>query len=140
MLRTRWLVRAPLWVFRARLGFLLGGRLLMLEHRGRKSGEWRQVVLEVVAHPTATRYVVVAGFGERAQWLRNVRADPRVRVSAGTRHRRSGRAVELERSEADAVLATYSVEHPAAWRQLSDTMAHGLGTDLATLPVVALDL
>lgn len=44
----RWFVRAPIWLFRARLGFLLGSRLLMLEHLGRKSGGRRHVVLEVV--------------------------------------------------------------------------------------------
>lgn len=35
MLRSRRLMRAPIWLYRARLGGLLGGRLLMLEHIGR---------------------------------------------------------------------------------------------------------
>lgn len=30
LLRTRWLVRAPIALFRARLGFVFGRRLLML--------------------------------------------------------------------------------------------------------------
>jgi hypothetical protein len=38
LLRTRWIVRAPVGLYRARLGFLLGPRMLMLEHTGRKSG------------------------------------------------------------------------------------------------------
>ena len=83
LLRVRWLVRAPIWLYRARLGFLLGSRLLMLEHLGRKSGTRRYVVLEVVARPRPGTYVVASGFGTRAQWFRNVRANPHVRVYAG---------------------------------------------------------
>lgn len=139
-LRTRWLVRAPIHAYRAGLGFLFGQRLLMLEHRGRKSGRMRQVVLEVVAHPSEDRYVVVAGFGERAQWLRNVRADSQVRVSVGRRRGNPAVATELDRVEADAFLADYAQEHPDAWDRLRETMEQGLGTDIATLPVVALDL
>ena len=32
LLRTRWLVRGPVWLSRARLGILLGPRFLMLVH------------------------------------------------------------------------------------------------------------
>src|SRR4051794_19376116 len=70
-LRTRWLVRLPIWLYRARLGFLFGRRLLMLEHVGRTSGQPRYVVLEVVDHSPG-EYTVCAGFGERTQWLRNL--------------------------------------------------------------------
>jgi hypothetical protein len=59
------LVRAPVGLYRARLGFLLGSRLLMLEHTGRKSGARRYVVLEVVGHPRPRTYVVASGFGGR---------------------------------------------------------------------------
>jgi hypothetical protein len=52
MLRTRRLVRAPIWLYRARLGFLFGPRLIMLEHTARKSGARCYVVLEVVDRPS----------------------------------------------------------------------------------------
>lgn len=58
LLRVRWLVRAPIGLYRAHLGFLFGSRLLMLEHTGRKSGTRRYVVLEVVGHPRPGTYVV----------------------------------------------------------------------------------
>jgi hypothetical protein len=41
LLRVRWLVRAPVWAYRARLGALFGSRLVMLEHTGRTSGRRR---------------------------------------------------------------------------------------------------
>jgi hypothetical protein len=34
LLRSRWLMRAPIWLYRARLGFLFRSRMLMLEHIG----------------------------------------------------------------------------------------------------------
>ena len=39
LLRTRWIVRAPIPLFRAGLGWLFGGRFVMAEHIGRKSGK-----------------------------------------------------------------------------------------------------
>lgn len=69
LLGTHWLVRAPIWIYRARLGFLFGRRLLMLEHLGRGSGRRRYVVLEIVDHPAAGSYVVISGFGTRAPTL-----------------------------------------------------------------------
>lgn len=139
-LRTRWFVRAPIGLFRRGLGWLLGRRILMLEHRGRSSGLVRRVVLEVVGHPRPGRYLVVAGFGERADWLRNVRAEPRVRVSVGRRRSAPARATEQPPATADAALADYRREHPLAWAVLSSTMEQSLGTDLTALPMVALDL
>ena len=43
LLRVRRFVRAPIAIYRARLGFIFGSRLLMLEHTGRKTGARRYV-------------------------------------------------------------------------------------------------
>lgn len=52
----RWLLHAPVWLYRARLGFLLGQRFLLITHVGRSSGRRYQTVVEVVGRelPTAT--------------------------------------------------------------------------------------
>jgi len=52
----------------------------MLEHVGRKSGCRRYVVLEVVDHAAPGSHVMISGFGTRAQWFRNIQANPQVRV------------------------------------------------------------
>jgi hypothetical protein len=59
-MRQRWLVRAPIWLFRVRLGFMFGSRLLMLEHTGRNTGVRRYVVVEVVGRPRPGTYIVPA--------------------------------------------------------------------------------
>ena len=112
ILRNRTLVRAPILLYRAGLGFLLGSRMLMLEHTGRVSGAAREVVLEVTDRPGPGRYVVVSGFGERAQWYRNVLARPAVRVSVGRRRSVPATATPLPREQAAALFAAYPRRHP----------------------------
>ncbi len=65
LLRVRWIVRAPVWLYWARLGFVFGSRPLRLEHAGRKTGIRRYAVLEAVDHPDPGTSVVAAGFGDR---------------------------------------------------------------------------
>ena len=117
LLRSRRLMRAPIWIYKARAGALLSSRLLMLEHIGRKSGAWRNVVLEVVDHPTPETFIVASGFGSKAQWFRNIEANPRVRVYAGSRAPADATARVLDQHEADSELAAYRARHPRAWAQ-----------------------
>lgn len=138
-LRTRWFVRAPIWLFRARLGFLLGARMLMLEHTGRSSGRTRQVVLEVVAHPRRNVFVVVSGFGDRAQWYRNIRVTPAVHVSSGFRRHVPARATALDAEESAILLREYAVVHPASWKFLRGAIEKATG-DVHNLPMVRLGL
>jgi deazaflavin-dependent oxidoreductase (nitroreductase family) len=144
LLRVRWIVRTPILLYRARLGFVFGSRLLMLEHTGRKTGTRRYVVLEAVDHPDPGRYIVAAGFGDRAQWLRNVRATPRVRVYAGSRRPVPAIARPLTSEEATAALTAYARAHPRAWAALRPVFENTLGaridSDGTSLPMIALDL
>lgn len=144
VLHVRWFVRAPIWLYRARLGFLFGSRLLMLEHLGRTSGRRRYVVLEVIDHPVLDRYVVVSGFGRRAQWFRNIEANGRVRVWITYHAAASATAHRLDEEAASNALARYTAAHPRVWARLRPVLEQTLsaridehGTDL---PLVALDL
>lgn len=92
LLQSRRFVRAPIWLYRHRLGRFLGQRLVMIEHVGRRSGEARFVCLEVVERPSRDRIVVVSGFGERAQWFQNLQATPPA-TSASDRARGCPRAL-----------------------------------------------
>lgn len=53
---------------------------VLLETRGRKSGLPREVMLPCAR--TREGVVVISTYGNRAHWLRNLRADPQVRFSA----------------------------------------------------------
>ncbi|MFI9415212.1 nitroreductase family deazaflavin-dependent oxidoreductase [Nocardia gamkensis] len=139
-LRTRWLVRAPIVLYRAGLGFLFGTRLLMLQHTGRHSGAARFVVLEVVDHPEADQYIVVSGFGVQAQWYRNVQCNPQVRVSIGTARSLPATAVAMTPEESAIALDRYIREHPKAWDKLRAAIEHATGKPADDLPMVRLSL
>ncbi|WP_198407337.1 nitroreductase family deazaflavin-dependent oxidoreductase [Nocardia terpenica] len=139
-LRTRRLVRAPIPLYRAGLGPLLGARMLMLEHLGRRSGARRYVVLEVVDHPGPGEYVLVSGFGPKAQWYRNIRAQPRVRVWTGRRRGAPATATPLPEHDAATTLDRYRRCHPRAWKHLRAAIEHATGAPVDTLPMVRLRL
>lgn len=136
-------MRAPIAVYRIRLGWVFGSRLLMLEHRGRVSGKRRYVVLEVVDRPSPGSWVVVAGFGRRAQWFRNVREDSRVRVWFKGRAPKSALARELSAADRADVLGSYAARHPRSWDRLrpvlEETLEAPIDTDGTNLPMVALE-
>jgi deazaflavin-dependent oxidoreductase (nitroreductase family) len=126
LLTTRWFVRTPIWLYRMRLGFLLGHRMLLLEHVGRKSGQRRYAVLEVVERPCADTYVIVSGFGERAQWYQNVKANPHVRVSVGVLRQAPAVVNQMSREAAEATLDRYAQRYPRTWRHLEPTLRAAL--------------
>lgn len=136
---TRWIVRAPIPVFRAGFGFAFGGRLMMLEHRGRVSGKRRYTVLEVAEHESPTSLIVPSGFGPHADWLQNLRAEPRCGVSVGWRTRVSARATVLDAAESRVKLARYAAQHPVLWPRLERLMAEATGEDPPVIPLVRLE-
>lgn len=115
------IARAPIVLYRLGLGGLLGRRFVLLEHRGRRSGLIRQVVLETLSTEQDMIHVV-SGYGWSAQWLRNVRADPRVRVTCGWARPRGARALILPPDEAVSVLDDYRQRHPLAARVLGSAL------------------
>jgi deazaflavin-dependent oxidoreductase (nitroreductase family) len=118
---------APIWIYRLGLGALLGDRFLMLTHRGRKSGLPRRTVVEVVRHDRdADTYVIASGWGEKANWLRNVLHDPHVEVYVGQRVC-AALAERLGEDEAARVLRDYARRHPIAFRVIARLMS---GQDL----------
>lgn len=144
LLRSRWLVRAPIWLYRIRAGALLGGRVLMLEHIGRTSGARRYVVLEIVDRPSPEHIVVASGFGTKAQWYRNILADPHVRVWLGSRRPTAAIAHVLDQPRVDQVLADYRARHPKTWDRFKQVLEGTLGRPItdtgAPLPMVELRL
>jgi deazaflavin-dependent oxidoreductase (nitroreductase family) len=118
--------------------------MLMLEHTGRKTGAVRRAVLEVVSHPDPDTYIVASGFGERAQWYRNILVDPHVRVTVSGHGSAPATARALPAAEAAVVLTDYATAHRRWWRGFQQVLENTLGTTIddrgAALPLVALQL
>lgn len=118
----RVLARAPIPLFRWGFGFLMGGRLTMLEHRGRVTGLARYVVLEVLERDS-DGLVVVSGYGRGAQWYRNIQADPAVRVWSGRRRGARATATAIPPGDVPGRLEDYRRRHRRAAKALGRTLA-----------------
>ena len=51
----RWVANTPRWFYRLGLGWMLGLRVAQITHRGRKSGQIRRTILEVLHYDPQTR-------------------------------------------------------------------------------------
>jgi deazaflavin-dependent oxidoreductase (nitroreductase family) len=124
---TRLVWRTPIWLYRLGFGGLLGERFMLLNHVGRKSGKVRKTVVEVVSRDSVSgAYIAVSGFGDKADWYRNVIAHPNITVQVG-RRRIPAHAERLPPAPAAAALLDYNRRHPAALRNLARLM--GFRTD-----------
>lgn len=118
--RVMW--RLPVQLYRARLGWLLGNRFMLLRHVGRVSGQPRTAVIEVV-HREPGSWTAASGFGTKSDWYRNVLARPEVSIrTAGNDH--AVRAVPLEPDECAELMTRYAHTHTRAVRSLVKIMGY----------------
>jgi len=123
----RRVLKAPALLYRAGLGPLLGTRFLRLSHVGRRTGRPYDTVLEVVGRvPGTGEYVVMAGFGLRADWLRNALAGGAREVVVGRRQFRPEVRL-LDEDEAVEVLAGYERRNRALTRVLRPVLSRLVG-------------
>ena len=109
---TRFLFRIPVHLYRLRLGWLFGSRLLLLNHIGRVSGKPRQTVLEV-AERDGDSYVVASGWGPTAAWYCNILHTPDVTIQVGTRTI-PVTATPLDKDQGAQVFVRYGSRHRTA--------------------------
>jgi deazaflavin-dependent oxidoreductase (nitroreductase family) len=143
----RWLFRAPIFLYRIGLGCLLGERFVLLHHIGRKSGQMRQTVVEIIGHEQASdTYYIVSGWGYKAQWYQNLLATPTITIQVG-RRKLVILAETLSPQKGAQILLDYRKKHPIAARELSSFMQIDIQNSSVTelenivqdsLPIIAL--
>ncbi|HLX40882.1 MAG TPA: nitroreductase family deazaflavin-dependent oxidoreductase [Ktedonobacteraceae bacterium] len=127
---SRMMYRLPIWLYHIHQGWIVGERFMLLTHTGRKSGLPRQTVLEVLQHDKASdTYYVLAGFGEKSDWLQNVEKTPEVVINVGRRQFRA-LATHVAPEEAELKVLDYAHRNPLAIRVLPRLMGYQLnGTE-----------
>lgn len=143
----KWVLKAPSYLYRARLGFLFGRRFLMIEHRGRRSGTSYCTVIEVAGRlDDPPEYVCTSGTGPNADWYRNLQANGVDAVWVGSK-RHEANVRFLEEDEAAAVMADYERAHPKTAANLYKVMGvsydgtrEGLVEMMEQIPMVAFSL
>jgi deazaflavin-dependent oxidoreductase (nitroreductase family) len=113
-------LRAPLWLYHRDLGTLLGKRFLYLAHQGRLTGLRRETVLEVahLDHDTG-EVVVVAVWGNHADWVRNLRAGRALEMRIGHLRFTEPEHRFLSAEECRSALLSYREAYPVTWRVLA---------------------
>ena len=83
----KWMFKAPLKLWRLGLGPILGQYLLILTHRGRKSGRVYHTMLEY--HELNGKIYIPVAFGSQTDWYKNISVHPEVTVqtAAGSESR-----------------------------------------------------
>jgi len=134
--------RAPILLYRAHLGWVLGTRFLMLTTTGRKTGRTRRTVLEVMkradgpAGGNAATLWVVASRGRHTDWYANAVAAGPTRVAWMNRSF-TPRVRALDADERFELLADYQRRHPRAAAMLGKA---ALGEDFTPAPEDLRDL
>ena len=108
----RWVFRLPVRLYHADCGWLLGRRFIMLTHTGRRTGKRHDAVLEIMAHH-GSEMIVMSAFGRSANWLRNIRMNPDIQITTGSRTFAATYRI-LTEAEAMAVMAEYEHHHRLA--------------------------
>jgi deazaflavin-dependent oxidoreductase (nitroreductase family) len=98
-------------LYRHRLGWLLGHRFACITHRGRRSGQLHQTVLETLRfEPRTGKLIVASAWGGRTDWYRNILACPALEIWIG-RHRYQPRQRLLSEEETSAEVMAYFRRH-----------------------------
>jgi deazaflavin-dependent oxidoreductase (nitroreductase family) len=113
-------MRAPSWVYRRDLGYLLGKRFVYLAHQGRLSGLRRETVLEVARLDHETGEIIVfAAWGNRADWVRNIRAGRALELRIGHLRFAEPEHRLLPAEECRSLLVSAREARPVGWRLIS---------------------
>ena len=106
--------KIPRWMYDVHLGWIFAHRVLLLTHRGRKSGLLHETALEVIRYDRHSRTsVVISAWGERSDWFRNIRHSPALQIETGGRRYVPEQRI-LTTDEAVRELETYTEQHPWA--------------------------
>lgn len=81
--------KIPVWVHKMGFGGwerLVGAQWMLIAATGCKSGKRRETMVDVMDYDAATgTYYIEAAYGSRADWYRNIQANPRFEAKVGRR-------------------------------------------------------
>jgi deazaflavin-dependent oxidoreductase (nitroreductase family) len=78
----KWLFKTPVIFYKLGLP-LFGDFILLLTTTGRKSGKLRYTPVEYRCEPGTGDFIIMAGWGGKTDWRKNIEANPHVLVQAG---------------------------------------------------------
>jgi deazaflavin-dependent oxidoreductase (nitroreductase family) len=77
------ILKLPVFLYRLRLGWLLGKRFMQITHVGRHSGKVRRTVLAVLRFDEKTQEIYAVSAWKGSDWYYNIQASPALQVEVG---------------------------------------------------------
>lgn len=128
--------RLPLLAYRLGFGGLMDRfRITALTTRGRSSGKARFAALEYRQH--GSKIYILSGWGEQANWVRNLEQDPHVTLRRGARVQAGEAAIVRDRSEVFRALTLFYRSNPAYYERLFKQAGQRDALDALSLPQLA---
>lgn len=113
--------KIPVWIYKMGFGGwekLIGAQWMLIATRGRKSGKPRHTMVDVMDYDAASdTYYVEAAYGPRADWYRNIQANPVFEARVG-RRKFSARAATLPNDHAGEMMVQFYRKKPAYTRSV----------------------
>ena len=118
--------KLPVLAYRTGTGFFLGNRFIYVEHIGRRSGEVRRSVLEVIRYDKENDiYYIASGYGKNSDWYKNIRKTPDVKIQVGFRKAKA-KVEFLSEERTEEEIKDYARRHPTAIKQLAKLIGYQL--------------
>ena len=105
------MLKLPLLLYRAGLGWVFGHRFMLLTHVGRRSGKVRRTVLAVLRFDPKTREIMAVSAWSASDWYKNILNSPAAQVESGwVRYIPTHRSLPPE--EITTLFEEFRKEHP----------------------------
>jgi deazaflavin-dependent oxidoreductase (nitroreductase family) len=128
--------RLPLLAYRIGLGALMDRiHVAALTTQGRTSGKPRFAALEYRTH--GSKIYIISGWGEQANWVRNLEVNPQVTLRRGVRAQAGQAAIVRDRNEVFRALTLFYRSNPAYYERLFKQAGQRDMLDALTLPQIA---
>ena len=103
--------KLPVFLYRLRLGWLLGKRFMQLTHVGRRSGKVRRTILAVLRFDEHSKEIYAVSAWKGSDWYYNIQSSPALLVESGF-----ARYVPMQRTLSPEEITTtfieYRTKHP----------------------------
>jgi deazaflavin-dependent oxidoreductase (nitroreductase family) len=113
--------KAPLFMHKLGLGGwerIIGAQWMLIRTTGRKTGKRRETLVDVMDYNQATdTYYIEAAYGSRADWYKNIKANPTFEAQVG-RRKFQANAVELTEKDTGEMLVQFFRRNPAYTRSV----------------------
>jgi deazaflavin-dependent oxidoreductase (nitroreductase family) len=109
--------KLPVFLYRLRLGWLLGKRFMQITHFGRRSGKVRRTILAVLRFDEKTKEIYAVSAWQGSDWYYNIQSSPALHVETG-----AVRYVPVQRNLSPEEITTTFIEfrkkHPIFSRMI----------------------